>query len=322
MLDHLIHRRTPAAARGRDPHGQAGRPACDPSDPCRASAALARRIGARRLRGVTRALAAARRSSFSHPRLQLLDPPIHPQQHLDHNLTPRVVDRLRLSALHATEIRRGRIMSPNQLNAYQKPLISRDFTEGRGRVCEGTRTTDTTRPALTLTEDRATGCAYRCQCPPSCSGRSRSMTQRHAPRSSPTKPSPRCASLAELTPASAGRRRRDRSPLQPPSNPTTPKGAGSRPHPAEAGSSTSASTDPSRPPSTAPGNSPTSTRSSDPAPSSRTRRLVDHRPAPNNHLPGSHIDRLWQRGSRRSTGVWNASHSLTPPIDSSRRNGL
>ena len=35
------------------------------------------------------------------PRLELLDAAVHPQQHLDDDLSPRVVDRLRLSALHA-----------------------------------------------------------------------------------------------------------------------------------------------------------------------------------------------------------------------------
>lgn len=60
---------------------------------------LARRIRARRQRGITRTLGQLA-LQLLHPRLQLLDPAIHRQQHLDYSLTPRVTDRLRLNTLH------------------------------------------------------------------------------------------------------------------------------------------------------------------------------------------------------------------------------
>ena len=58
-----------------------------------------RRVRTRRTRRVTRAPAQLA-LKLLHPRLQLLDPAIHRQQNLDYSLTPRVIDRLRLRALH------------------------------------------------------------------------------------------------------------------------------------------------------------------------------------------------------------------------------
>src|SRR5665811_778967 len=60
---------------------------------------LARRIRARRQRGVTRTLSQLP-LQLLHPRLQLLDTQVHRQQNLDYSLTPRVINRLRLRALH------------------------------------------------------------------------------------------------------------------------------------------------------------------------------------------------------------------------------
>jgi hypothetical protein len=65
-----------------------------------------RRIGARRLRAITRATiqpALKLRDALilaSDTLHELLDLAIHAQQHLDHGLTARIIDRLRLGALH------------------------------------------------------------------------------------------------------------------------------------------------------------------------------------------------------------------------------
>src|SRR5262249_32374256 len=58
------------------------------------------RIGARWTRGVARALLQLP-LEFLHTCLKLLDAAVHPQQHLDDDLSSGVVDRLRFDALHA-----------------------------------------------------------------------------------------------------------------------------------------------------------------------------------------------------------------------------
>jgi hypothetical protein len=58
-----------------------------------------RRISARRPRGVLRILGQLA-LELLHPRLQLLDTPVHSQKDFDYRLAPRVIDRLRLNALH------------------------------------------------------------------------------------------------------------------------------------------------------------------------------------------------------------------------------
>src|SRR5271155_5524764 len=57
------------------------------------------RIRARRTRGVPRVAGQLTLELLDTP-LQLLDTAIHRQQHFDYGLTPRVIDRLRLSTLH------------------------------------------------------------------------------------------------------------------------------------------------------------------------------------------------------------------------------
>jgi hypothetical protein len=96
-----------------------------------APGASAWRVGARRLRTVAR--------TATQPPFQLRDPLIlagNPgaqpldlrlqalvlrrkrQQHLDDNRTARVIDRLRLSALHTTKFDAAELCPPDQLNAY------------------------------------------------------------------------------------------------------------------------------------------------------------------------------------------------------------
>ena len=83
-----------------------------------------RRVLARRRRRVTRR---ATQPSLelrdplllpSDPLRQRLDLAIHPQQHLDHDLTALVIDRLRLRALHTPRFAAPALCPPNQLNAY------------------------------------------------------------------------------------------------------------------------------------------------------------------------------------------------------------
>ena len=45
-------------------------------------------------------------------RLQLLDAEIHRQQDFDYGLTPRVIDRLRLSALHSLIFDKAELCPP------------------------------------------------------------------------------------------------------------------------------------------------------------------------------------------------------------------
>src|SRR5665811_1671320 len=91
---------------------------------------LARRIRARRQRGVTRTLSQLP-LQLLHPRLQLLDTQVHRQQNLDYSLTPRVINRLRLRALHTPRFDEAELCPPTPLNAYKKPRISGGFISGR-----------------------------------------------------------------------------------------------------------------------------------------------------------------------------------------------
>ena len=105
-----------ATAHARAPHDPAGRPACDPTGPCSAAARF-RAAPARRLQ-TSSASSSATPAQAVNPRGQLLDLTIHPQQHLDHDLAPRVKDRLRLAPLHATKFDSAKLCPPDQLNAY------------------------------------------------------------------------------------------------------------------------------------------------------------------------------------------------------------
>ena len=106
-------RRPPTAATARDraPHAQAGRPAHARSDPFRARGGAP---GGSELGGneELRELLRRARARASHPRFQLLDPAIHRQQHLDYRLTPRVIDRLRLNALHTPRFDAAELCPP------------------------------------------------------------------------------------------------------------------------------------------------------------------------------------------------------------------
>src|ERR1035437_11099365 len=48
----------------------------------------------------------------------MLDLAIHAQQHLNHGLTARVIDRFRLSPLHTPKFDSAELCPPNPLNAY------------------------------------------------------------------------------------------------------------------------------------------------------------------------------------------------------------
>ena len=52
---------------------------------------------------------------------------VHPQQHRDDHLAALVIDRLRLSALHASRFDARRLCPPNRLNAYPFILICSAF---------------------------------------------------------------------------------------------------------------------------------------------------------------------------------------------------
>ena len=85
---------------------------------------LGRRVGTRRGGGVSRA-AVQPPLKLSDPlvltsdmRLELLDPAIHRQQHLDHDLAPRVINRFRLDALHKQPFDAAGLCPPDPLNAY------------------------------------------------------------------------------------------------------------------------------------------------------------------------------------------------------------
>jgi hypothetical protein len=72
---------------------------------------LAWRIRARRQRRVTRAPRELT-LQLSHPRFELLNTTIHRQQNLDYSLTPRVIDRLRLRALHTPTFAEAELRPP------------------------------------------------------------------------------------------------------------------------------------------------------------------------------------------------------------------
>jgi hypothetical protein len=72
---------------------------------------LALRIRARRQQRVTGAPSELA-LQLLHPRFQLLDAAIHRQQNLDYNLTPRVIDRLRLRALHTLTFDEAELCPP------------------------------------------------------------------------------------------------------------------------------------------------------------------------------------------------------------------
>jgi hypothetical protein len=82
------------------------------------------RIGARGNRGVTRAAIQPALELGDalilacDPRGQHLDLGIHPQKHLHDDLTPSVIDRLRLSPIHTSKIDTPGLCPPTQLNAY------------------------------------------------------------------------------------------------------------------------------------------------------------------------------------------------------------
>ena len=58
---------------------------------------------------------------------QLLDLTIHTQQHLDDDLSPRVIDRASFFQLHTTKFDRPELCPPDPLNAYANQLICRTF---------------------------------------------------------------------------------------------------------------------------------------------------------------------------------------------------
>jgi len=95
-----------------------------------------RRIRARRLRAVARASvqpALELRDPLTLPsnRLrELLDLAIHPQQHLDHNIAARVIDRLGLNPIHTSRFDAPELCPPDQLNGYMLPV-------GRGKLTFG-----------------------------------------------------------------------------------------------------------------------------------------------------------------------------------------
>jgi hypothetical protein len=68
-------------------------------------------IRTRGTRGVPRVLGQLA-LEFLNPRLQLLNPAIHRQQDFDYSLTPGVIDRFRLNALHANRFDSTQLCSP------------------------------------------------------------------------------------------------------------------------------------------------------------------------------------------------------------------
>ena len=75
------------------------------------------RVRARRTRRITRATTQLA-LKLLHPRLELLDTTIHRKQNFNYSLTPSVIDRLRLRALHATRFDEAELCPPTPLNAY------------------------------------------------------------------------------------------------------------------------------------------------------------------------------------------------------------
>src|SRR5665213_1506693 len=105
----------------------------------------ARRIRARRLRAVARASVQSPlelSDPLALPRdglRKLLDLAIHPQQHLDHDIAARVIDRLRLSPIHTPRFDTAELCPPDPLNANQKMLICRRFLPMRAEGLEPPR---------------------------------------------------------------------------------------------------------------------------------------------------------------------------------------
>jgi hypothetical protein len=69
------------------------------------------RVRTRRTRRITRATTQLALKPL-HPPLQLLDTTIHRQQHLNYSLTPHVIDRLRLRALHTPRFDEAELCPP------------------------------------------------------------------------------------------------------------------------------------------------------------------------------------------------------------------
>src|ERR1039457_651351 len=90
-----------------------------------------RRIRARRLGTVARASVQAPlklRDPLALPRdplRKLLDLAIHPQQHLNHDIAARVIDRLRLNPIHTPAFDTPELCPPDPLNGYLNGLLSR-----------------------------------------------------------------------------------------------------------------------------------------------------------------------------------------------------
>ena len=119
--DHLIHSRGRQQLPTMTLMTRAARPACDPTGPSAAAAASACPDSAAATSSASSSAAPARADQpWSR---QLPDLTIHPQQHLDHDLTPRVVDRLRLSPLHTPKFDRAKLCPPDQLNAYTNHVL-------------------------------------------------------------------------------------------------------------------------------------------------------------------------------------------------------
>ena len=87
-----------------------------------------RRVTRRRPRRIPGALRQLALQTI-HPSRQLLNLAIHPQQHLDHDLTARAIDRLSLTPVHTPRFDDAQLCPPDQLNAYEKRSIGRHFRE-------------------------------------------------------------------------------------------------------------------------------------------------------------------------------------------------
>jgi hypothetical protein len=92
--------------------------------PERSLAARRRRrwIRTRRARGVARGLLQLT-LELLNASLQLLDAQVHTQQHLDDDLPASVIDRLRLTTLHALVFDATGLCPTDPLNAYQNPAF-------------------------------------------------------------------------------------------------------------------------------------------------------------------------------------------------------
>lgn len=110
MLDNLIDRASSQQLPAVTPMATLGALLATRSVPAARRPTLARRIRARRYRGVARAatqLALEQADPLVLARDTLLQPQdlrVHPQQNHDDRLPPRIINRLRLSALHTKEL--------------------------------------------------------------------------------------------------------------------------------------------------------------------------------------------------------------------------